>query len=116
MSKSHLGPDKTQTGPDYDPVNLMTQIFTNIEDFLGPAQDVLLSWLLRLPVVITPDDAAKKVMSEIIDTVIEPSQAVSPEGRKLIELLRQTSMHKMKSNQSSGVDRRRGGRAARLKS
>jgi hypothetical protein len=55
-------------------------------------------------------------MSEIVHTITDPSQILSMEGRKLIELLRQTSVHDTEFIQSTGVERRRGGRAARFKS
>ncbi len=115
MNNTHLGPDKAQNGPDYDPVNLMAQVFADIYDFKGPAQDILLSWILRLPGTLSPGEAAKLVVSEIVAKTAEKTPEPSAEGHVLIELLRQTSMHNLEAIKPAGMDRRRGGRSARFK-
>jgi hypothetical protein len=110
--QGHLGPNNSQTGPDYDPVNLMSQVFEDISMFLGPASDILLSWLLRLPSSTPAAEAAQKVLDKIVKG---NSDGASEEGVKLIELLNQTATHSLKDIKLSGMDKRRGGRSARVK-
>ena len=112
LPESHLGPNNAQSGPDYDPVNLMSQVFVDISTFLGPASDILLSWLLRLPRSIPPADAAQKVLSEIVEHC---SEVPSEEGAKFIELLNQVATHNLKDIEIEGFNKRRGGRSARVK-
>lgn len=110
--EGHLGPNNAQSGPDYDPVNLMSQVFVDISTFLGPAQDVLLSWLLRLPQSRSPAKAAQSILAEIVEgQTTNPSE----EGVKLIELLEQVADHNMENVRAVGLDRRRGGRSARVR-
>ncbi len=110
--EDHLGPNNFQNGPDYDPVNLMSQVFENVSTFIGPAQDILLSWLLRLPQSIPPAQAAQKTLNEIISGRTE---GASREALELIELMTQVAEHNTENLKKAGQDRRRGGRTARVK-
>lgn len=108
---NHLGPSKTQSGPDHDPVNLMSQVFEEIGIFIGPAQDVLLSWLLRLPKSMPPAEAAQRTLKGI---VAGQTEGATPEAIQLIELLSEVATHSKENLKKSGQDRRRGGRAGRF--
>jgi hypothetical protein len=106
-----LNRKRGEAGPDFDPVNLMHQIFEDANAFVGPAQDVLLSWLMKLPQSIEPATAAKTVLD---NTVAHCQNVPSEEARKLIGLLGQVSEHgKIGAGLIDG-SRRRGGRAARV--
>ncbi len=107
----HLGPNRGAPGPSHDPVNLMAQIFEDIAAFVGPAPDVLLSWLLRLTPDIAPDVAARSVLDQIANTKCADA---SPEGVELIELLEQVATQGT-ADFMAGSGRRRGGRAARVR-
>ena len=100
-----------EPGPEFDPVNLMHQIFEDADAFVGPAQDVLLSWLMKLPQSIEPATAARTVLET---TVAHCSGAPSDETQKLIELLEQVSKHGEIGTGQAAKGRRRGGRAARI--
>lgn len=98
---------RLKPGPDFDPVNLMTQIFDDAPSFMGPAEDILLSWLMRLSPGVDQVAAAQSVL----DTIVSDLGAdASAESRKLVELLRQSS-HQTSSPVST--KQRRGGRASR---
>ena len=109
---SHLGPNKSQTGPDYDPVNLMAQVFEEIGIFMGPAQDILLSWLLRLPGSIPQAEAAGLVLKNIIEG---NKGGATPEALQLIELMEQVANHNMDRVQTKGLNKRRGGHGGRVR-
>ncbi len=100
-----------EPGPEFDPVNLMHQIFEDASAFVGPAQDVLLSWLMKLPQSIEPAAAAKTVLDT---TVAHCQSAPSEEAQKLIGLLGQVSEHGEIGEGLADGSRRRGGRAARV--
>jgi hypothetical protein len=101
---------RLKPGPDFDPVNLMTQIFDDAASFVGPAEDVLLSWLMRLSPTVDQSVAAAQVLETIVGTL---DDAASVESVKLVELLRQSANHTPAPSQ--GNSPRRGGRSARLK-
>jgi len=106
----YLNRKRGEAGPDFDPVNLMHQIFEDAATFIGPAQDVLLSWLMKLPQSVEPAAAAKTVLDT---TVAHCRDTPSEEARKLIELLVQVSDHGAIGTVDMPQKRRRGGRAAR---
>lgn len=98
-----------EPGPDHDPVNLMHQIFEEAGAFVGPAQDVLLSWLIKLPQGMDPSVAAGTILDT---TVAACTDTPSEEAQKLIGLLHQVREH---GNIDAGRGgRRRGGRSARV--
>jgi len=99
-----------EPGPKYDPVNLMHQIFEEADAFIGPAQDVLLSWLIKLPQEMNPATAAGMVLDT---TVVGYAGTPSDEAEKLIELLRQVRDHGGISTTPDG-NKRRGGRSGRV--
>lgn len=107
----HLNRKRGEAGPDFDPVNLMHQIFEDAGAFVGPAQDVLLSWLMKLPQNIEPSTAARTVLDT---TVAHCTGTPSEEAEKLIELLKQVSEHGAIDTGQANGSRRRGGRAARV--
>ena len=106
-----LNRKRGEPGPGFDPVNLMHQVFENANAFVGPAQDVLLSWLMKLPQSIEPATAAKTVLDT---TVAHCQSAPSEEALKLIGLLGQVSEHGEIGAGLTDGSRRRGGRAARV--
>lgn len=98
-----------EPGPDHDPVNLMHQIFEEAGAFVGPAQDVLLSWLIKLPQDMSPSVAA----GIVLDTTVEKCGGVpTDEAQKLIALLHQVREHG--NINATGTGRRRGGRSGRV--
>lgn len=100
-----------EPGPEHDPVNLMHQIFEEAEAFVGPAQDVLLSWLIKLPQRMEPAKAAGLVLD---NTVAHSTGEPSEEASKLIGLLQQVREHGDINATAGGSGRRRGGRSARV--
>ena len=98
---------RLKPGPAFDPVNLMTQIFDDASIFVGPAEDVLLSWLMRLSPEVEQPWAAKQVLETIVGD-LDPE--ASTECVKLRELLRQASTN---CDLQDGSTRRRRGRASR---
>ncbi len=100
---------RLKPGPEFDPVNLMTQIFDDSASFVGPAEDVLLSWLMRLSPSVDQSVAARSVLDTIVGTIDDDA---SDESRKLAELLRQSAnqVHTPVANNGQ----RRGGRSARI--
>ena len=104
----YLHRKRGEKGPDFDPVNLMHQIFEDAGAFVGPAQDVLLSWLMKLPGDMDPAVAARTILDT---TVAHCESTPSDETVKLIALLKQVSEHGGIGGMSG---RRRGGRAARV--
>ncbi len=106
----YLHRKRGEKGPDFDPVNLMHQIFEDAGAFVGPAQDVLLSWLMKLPQHMEPATAAKTVLDT---TVAHCEGTPSEEAGKLINLLKQVSEHGEMTVGNTTGSRRRGGRSAR---
>jgi|GEM_PF-2047056 hypothetical protein len=100
---------RMKPGPDFDPVNLMTQIFDDAASFVGPAEDVLLSWLMRLSPGVDQPNAARQVLETIVGDLIPDA---SGESIKLAELLRQSADQNKSALPDNG--QRRGGRSARL--
>ena len=100
---------RMKPGPDFDPVNLMTQIFDDAASFVGPAEDVLLSWLMRLSPGVDQPNAARLVLETIVGDLISDA---SDESIKLVELLRQSANQNESPLPDNG--QRRGGRSARL--
>ena len=93
-------------GPPEDPVNLMQQVFDHAAEFMGPAPDILLSWLMRLSPEVDQSAAARWVLK----TYAEPARAdANAECLKLIDLLDQAANGA--AVRSTG---RRGGRRSRI--
>lgn len=99
---------RLKPGPSYDPVNLMAQIFEDAPAFAGPAEDVLLSWLMRLSPDVEQSWAARQVLETIVGDL---DSGASAECGKLCELLRQACVDNGSVNPGN---RRRGGRSARV--
>ncbi|MFC4352936.1 hypothetical protein ACFOW6_15395 [Fodinicurvata halophila] len=87
-----------------DPGGLIGQALEMGEAFPGPAEDLLLSWSLRLD---DPPAAARRL---IVRHGLERSPAGGGPRRRLVELLQETAQ----TGQATGT-RRRGGRQARLR-
>jgi hypothetical protein len=87
-----------------DPVGLIGQALEMGAGFPGPAEDVLLSWMLKLDAAIDPIMAARILLVRygVAEGALPPGEA-----GKLIRLLRETAAA------SPGAARRRGGRRAR---
>ncbi len=99
---------RLKPGPAFDPVNLMSQIFEDSSSFAGPAEDVLLSWLMRLSPDVNQQDAARKVLDDIAGSIAEDA---SDEARKLYDLLRQAA----EGQGGAEAHKRRGGRSGRAR-
>ncbi|MEQ8666101.1 MAG: hypothetical protein RIC16_10265 [Rhodospirillales bacterium] len=107
MNESQHGKIKRGVaGPPEDPVNLMQQVFDHASEFMGPAPDILLSWLMRLAPEVDQPSAARWVLDSYARPAAERANA---ESRKLIELLEQAAEGEMPRGA-----RRRGGRRARI--
>ena len=100
-----------QPGPEHDPINLMHQVFEDATEFNGPAQDILLSWLMKLSESVKPDDAARLVLNTTVKNCDNP---LSPESQKLVCLLEQVCDCGRDKNSGVSTRGRRGGRAARF--
>ena len=71
-----------------DPVGLIGQALAMGADFPGPAEDVLLSWMLKLDAAVDPIAAAAALIRHygVADGDLPPG-----ESGKLIRLLRETA-------------------------
>jgi hypothetical protein len=81
----------TYTSPFHspeDPGGLIKQVLDMGESFQGPAEDVLLSWAMRLDVTVDAQGAAKELLARY--GVPEGPLSDSPRGR-MIELLREAA-------------------------
>ena len=87
-----------------DPVGLIGQALAMGPDFPGPAEDVLLSWMLKLDAAIDPVAAAAALLRHY---GIAGGDLPAGECGKLVRLLRETAAA------PPGGARRRGGRRAR---
>jgi hypothetical protein len=87
-----------------DPVGLIGQALAMGADFPGPAEDVLLSWMLKLDPAIDPQAAAATLVRYY---GVAEGDLPGGEAGKLIRLLRETAAA------SPGAARRRGGRRAK---
>lgn len=87
-----------------DPGGLIGQALEMGETFPGPAEDLLLSWSLRLA---DPAAAARRLIAR---HGLERPPAGEGPRRRLVELLQETA----RAGQALGA-RRRGGRTARLR-
>lgn len=85
-----------------DPGGLIGQAFAMGDEFPGPAEDLLLSWMLRLPQGADASAAAGRLLQRYLDGRDLPSH---PPSLRLVELLRETA------EAPSGA--RRGGRRRR---
>lgn len=93
-------------GPPEDPVNLMQQVFDHASEFMGPAPDILLSWLMRLAPEVDQAAAARWVL----DAYARPAESqANDESRRLIALLEQAAAGDLPAKTG-----RRGGRRARV--
>lgn len=99
------GPRRGEEGPPEDPVNLMQQVFDHASEFMGPAPDILLSWLMRLAPCVDQASAAAWVLATYARPVESEANA---ESQKLIRLLEQATKGTV-----PGQVRRRGGRRGR---
>jgi hypothetical protein len=87
-----------------DPVGLIGQALAMGADFPGPAEDVLLSWMLKLDAAIDPIAAAATLVRHY---GIAEGDIPAGESGKLVRLLRETAAA------TPGGARRRGGRRAK---
>ena len=71
-----------------DPGGLIGEAFAMGPDFPGPAEDLLLSWMMRLPVEMDASSAARRLLARYAGNA-EPL----PEDHRgrLVELLRQAA-------------------------
>jgi hypothetical protein len=95
-----------------DPQGLIGQVLAMGAEFPGPANDVLLSWLLELKDRADPAEAAARLIAR--HRLSGPPFPPGPLG-ELIRLLHETARYSPDQlNDMAG--RRRGGRRGRLKS
>ncbi|HLW28937.1 MAG TPA: hypothetical protein VKY54_14480 [Kiloniellales bacterium] len=71
-----------------DPGGLIGEAFAMGAEFPGPAQDLLLSWMLRLPEGLDARDAAKRLLERY---GTEASASANEHCSRLVELLRETA-------------------------
>jgi len=94
-------------GPPFDPQLLIRQVLDMGADFPGPAEDILLSWILSLDRSLDPATAAQQVIDAYgLDIPAEHRATL-----RLRELILQTARFPDGSLQSPGT-RRRGRRRA----
>ena len=93
-----------------DPNRLIRQVLEMGEEFPGPANDVLLSWLIELKDRIDPAEAARRLIER--HNLPGPPFATTPRG-KLIRLIHETASYSAERLEEMG-GRRRGGRRARV--
>ena len=86
-----------------DPIGLIGQALAMGADFPGPAEDVLLSWMLKLDTAIDPIAAAAAILKHY---GVEEGELPPGESGKLIRLLRETA-----SCPPERMERRRGRRS-----
>jgi len=91
---------------DDDPGGLIGEAFAMGNDFPGPAEDLLLSWMLRLPAGADASAAAASLLARY--ALREGPLPDNPRGR-LAALLRETAA----AAPAPARPRRRGGRAQR---
>jgi hypothetical protein len=66
----------TTTANPLDPKSLLEQAFEMGEEFPGPAEDLLLSWLLSLGADQAPADAAKTLLPRYADSLAGKSDTM----------------------------------------
>ena len=77
-----------QVLPTDDPKSLIFEAFSMGPEFPGPAEDLLLSWMLSLDVATDPRAAAQRLMAR---HAADPSTFDNPHIRKLADLLGQAA-------------------------
>ena len=75
--------------PSDDPKSLVTEAFAMGSDFPGPAEDLLLSWILSLDAAADPRAAAARLLGRHAP---DPAKLGNDHIRRLAELLRQTAV------------------------
>jgi len=88
-----------------DPGGLIHDTLALGPDFIGPAEDVLLTWSLRLDPTVDPAAAAARLLLKQEAASQAGQPPLGPENLRLLDLLRQTA-------ESCGAEaprRRRGG-------
>lgn len=73
--------------PD-DPKSLIQQAFAMGDEFPGPAEDLLLSWMLSLDMAVDVRLAATRLLAQYAGDPVVPT---NPHVAKLADLLRQTA-------------------------
>jgi len=94
-------------GPPFDPQLLIRQVLDMGADFPGPAEDILLSWILSLDRALDPAAAAQQLI-EAYDLEIPAEHRAT---LRLRELILQTARFPDGALQGQGARRRRGRRA-----
>ncbi|MGH6960300.1 MAG: hypothetical protein ACREE7_07455 [Dongiaceae bacterium] len=77
-------------GPPHDPDNLIRQVLEMGAEFAGPAEDILLSWILSLGSGIDPASAANRLLDE--HGLRHGAVPAGPIGR-VWQLLRETARY-----------------------
>ncbi len=97
---------------DDDPGGLIKEVIELGDDFPGPAQDIILAWLLRLG----PEQDAGQVAGRLVqDYGIAEGELPGGACGELVKLLRETALYgRDQLNQKLPSQGRRGGRAARF--
>ncbi len=71
-----------------DPKSLIEQAFEMGDEFPGPAEDLLLSWMLSLDLATDARLAAGRLLAQYAG---DPAKLTNPHMARLADLLRQTS-------------------------
>src|SRR5262245_5971643 len=91
-------------GPPFDPQLLIRQVLDMGAEFPGPAEDILLSWILSLDRALDPAAAAQQIMDSYgLDIPAGHTAAL-----RLRELILQTARFPDGSLPTQGTARRRG--------
>ncbi|HVJ43302.1 MAG TPA: hypothetical protein VM639_17510 [Dongiaceae bacterium] len=77
-----------QVLPTDDPKSLISEAFAMGDEFPGPAEDLLLSWMLSLDVAADPRAAAVRLAARHAP---DSASFDNPHIRRLADLLRQTA-------------------------
>jgi hypothetical protein len=94
-------------GPPHDPDLLVAQVLEMGDDFAGPAEDILFSWLISLAPEVDPAAAANKLLDE--HNLRHGAVPNGPLGR-LWTLLRETALfpdNRLQTTNSGRTGRRR---------
>jgi len=87
-----------------DPGGLIREVLDMGADFLGPAEDILLTWTLRLDPALDPAIAARRLLESY---EVEKRDLADTEAGRLITLLRQAANSQLSSLQPQGRRRRK---------
>lgn len=104
MTITYLAKEGSPDSPD-DPGGLIREVLNMGDEFLGPAEDLIFSWVLRLGTGADPAVHAGRLLQ-----AYEIAEGPLPAGAcgRVVELLRETAKHPeetLKTRRRGGQDR-----------